>query len=90
MTHKLKIWPQYYEHVAAGNKNFEVRENDRGYQPGDLVILQEFDLEPVNPTSNSPKGYTGSPDLTFKVGYVLSMDRNMVVFSLLPIKNKKS
>jgi hypothetical protein len=31
MTHELKILPQYYEEVKAGNKNFELRKNDRDY-----------------------------------------------------------
>lgn len=86
MEHELKIWPKYYCRVADGSKTFEVRENDRGFQPGDIVILREFDPEPINPTSISPKGYTGSPDLKFKVGYVLVLTSTQVVFSLLPIK----
>lgn len=86
MEHELKIWPKYYCRVADGSKTFEVRENDRGFQPGDIVILREFDPEPINPTSQSQKGYTGSPDLKFRVGYVLVLPSTQVVFSLLPIK----
>lgn len=42
-VHELKIYPQYFEEVLNGNKTFEVRKNDRGFQVGDIVILKEFD-----------------------------------------------
>lgn len=41
-THKLKILPENYIPVASGNKAFEVRFNDRNYQRGDKLILQEW------------------------------------------------
>lgn len=91
MIHELKIWPQYYCRVADGSKTFEVRENDRGYQVGDTVILKEFDPTPVNPTSQVQKGFTGAPALEFKIGYIYVIDFNqqtrneIVVFSLLPL-----
>lgn len=99
MTHELKIWPQYYCRVADGSKTFEIRVNDRGFQPGDFVVLREYDPTPVNPTSQAPKGYTDSPSLKFKVGYIFvigfdpEIGKEKVVFSLLPItedKKKKS
>lgn len=89
MKHELKIWPQYYCRVADGSKTFELRENDRGFQSGDHVILKEYDPEPVNPTSKSPKGFTESKPLEFKIGYILVLDSNRVIFSLLPIKESK-
>jgi ASC-1-like (ASCH) protein len=41
-THYLKILPGYFEAVLAGEKTFEVRKDDRGFQEGDTVILQEY------------------------------------------------
>ncbi|PKR82359.1 DUF3850 domain-containing protein [Heyndrickxia camelliae] len=52
-THKLKILPKYFEPVSKGLKNFEIRRNDRGYEIGDLLILQECFIDPEGPT------YTG-------------------------------
>ncbi|HEK4692909.1 TPA: DUF3850 domain-containing protein [Clostridioides difficile] len=45
MIHELKILPQYFKEVVNGNKNFEVRKNDRGFKKDDLLVLQEFDGE---------------------------------------------
>lgn len=84
-VHELKIWPQFYARVANGSKTFEIRNNDRGYQTGDKVILREWDPKPINPTDNVAIGFTGSPPLEFKIGYVHLMARDEVVFSLLPI-----
>lgn len=87
-VHELKIWPQYYSRVANGSKTFEIRNNDRDYQSGDKVILREWDPKPINPTDEMPVGFTPSPPLEFIVGYVHSLGRNEVVFSLLPIPPK--
>jgi len=38
--HKLKCWPVYFDAVASGEKNFEVRRDDRGFQKGDIIVLQ--------------------------------------------------
>jgi len=47
-THNLKTWPQYFERVLDGSKTFEVRNNDRDFQTGDILILLEYD-----PNNNS-------------------------------------
>lgn len=87
MRHELKIWPQYYCRVADGSKTFEVRQNDRGFQPGDEVVLREYDPARFEPAENAldggRSGYTGK-QLEFKIGYVLPIDDKRVVFSLLP------
>lgn len=43
--HNLKILPEYYEQVLFRNKTFELRKDDRGYQVGDRLVLNEFDGE---------------------------------------------
>ena len=42
MTHNLKIYPEFFEAIIMGAKPFEVRFNDRNYQLGDILVLQEF------------------------------------------------
>lgn len=92
MDHELKIWPQFYSRVADGSKTFEVRNNDRNFQFGDTVTLREYDPEPNNTTvpGSRPKGYTDSPPLKFKIGYIFVLDSKTVVFSLLPISKPKA
>ena len=85
MKHELKIWPMYYSRVLDGSKTFEIRSNDRGYQSGDTVVLKEWDPDPINPTTKDPKGYTGSKDLEFRIGYIHVLNKQDVVFSLLPL-----
>ncbi len=41
--HKLKCWPVYFDAVASGEKNFEVRRDDRGFQKDDILDLRRFD-----------------------------------------------
>jgi len=88
VKHELKIWPQYYGRVADGSKTFEVRQNDRGFQAGDIVELREWDPQEkiINHgivSAVHPVGYTDSQPLTFRIGYVLPIDSKRVVFSLL-------
>lgn len=87
MTHTLKIWPQYYTRVASGSKTFEYRKNDRGFQPDDTVILREYDPNELviggDYERDTYGDYTSSPKLTFKVGYVLPVENDMVIFSLI-------
>lgn len=45
MTHELKILPEYYEEVKAGNKNFELRRNDRDFMENDTIRLKAWNGE---------------------------------------------
>lgn len=40
--HYLKCEQPYFSDVVSGNKNFEVRINDRDFKEGDVIILQEI------------------------------------------------
>jgi len=42
ITHNLKTWPSYFNEVLSGEKTFEIRRNDRQFQVGDLLILEEY------------------------------------------------
>lgn len=37
--HKLKIKKEFADAIVCGDKKFEVRKNDRGFQRGDLVCF---------------------------------------------------
>ncbi|MDE2467395.1 MAG: DUF3850 domain-containing protein [Bradyrhizobium sp.] len=38
--HFLKTLLPYFDAVERGEKNFEVRRDDRGYQKGDILVLR--------------------------------------------------
>jgi hypothetical protein len=41
--HELKSWPDFFEPVQSGAKQFELRRNDRKFQLGDILRLREWD-----------------------------------------------
>lgn len=59
-VHPLKTWPEYFK-VVGREKTFEIRKNDRNFQVGDILWLQEWSEE---------KGYTGR-DKKFTVTYLM-------------------
>lgn len=61
-SHQLKIHPEYFKEVLLGHKTFEIRLNDRNFQVGDTLILQEY-----NPITQT---YTGR-QLARVVTYIL-------------------
>ena len=43
MEHSIKIKKQYFDKILSKEKTFEIRKNDRDYQVGDTLILEEID-----------------------------------------------
>jgi hypothetical protein len=62
MVHELKTWEAYFNAVASGEKNFELRKNDRGFLVGHELLLREY--------SPDSKTYTGRT-LRRKITFVL-------------------
>ena len=52
MTHHLKTKPEYFQAVIDGKKPFEIQYNDRNFQTGDRVILNEYLGEEIIPQCN--------------------------------------
>ena len=73
--HNLKTLAPYWDAVARGEKTFEVRRDDRGFQKGDILLLRRMDDDNrrIYQTAN---GHSSFPDyvLTIKarVEYVLT------------------
>lgn len=43
--HRLKTWPEPFDATQRGDKNFEIRKNDRDYKKGDWLVLDRFSPE---------------------------------------------
>ena len=88
MIHQLKTESQFFEASAAGEKNFEVRENDRDFRVGDLLALNEVEWNEKTEVLE----YTGRCSLVI-VTYILDDPRYLrpgyVVLSTLPCEIKK-
>lgn len=61
MEHELKTIQPYFDDVKNGVKTFDLRNNFRNFQIGDILILKEY-------SANS--GYTGQ-EIRKKVSYIL-------------------
>lgn len=70
MIHALKIEKQYFEAVASGRKNFEVRNNDRNFAVGDFLALNET-TQVITDTTETV--YTGRCCLV-EVDYILDSE----------------
>lgn len=70
MEHELKTTQPFFERVWTGEKPFELRRNDRGYQVGDLLILREY-VPPTLPLPLLMGTYTGRR-IHAQVTYVLT------------------
>lgn len=75
-THVLKIEKHYLDQVIAGNKTFEIRKNDRDFQVGDRVVLQEYPAMKDHPR-----------EVVKKIGYISTFYQTpgYCVFSILDV-----
>ncbi|PEC62928.1 DUF3850 domain-containing protein [Bacillus toyonensis] len=74
MLHNLKINKEFFSPVVEQIKTFEIRRNDRGFQVGDKIVLNEWD--------DRNKQYTGKKvngEITYITNY--EQKENYVVFS---------
>lgn len=75
--HKLKLDIAYCDAVLNGDKNFEIRYNDRGYQKGDIIeFIAVKDGRSITHDINNR---------TYKITYVINgygLKDNWVVFGI--------
>ena len=63
-----KISPEYFEKILSGEKTFEYRVNDFDCQPGDILVLDEYEYTQGQGTAEGRRP-TGR-SIRKKVGYV--------------------
>lgn len=52
--HRLKTWSEHFRRVDVGSKSFEIRYDDRGYEEGDYLVLDEWDQDRCAYTTAKP------------------------------------
>lgn len=62
MIIKKKTWPEYFDPLKSGKKNFDLRLADFKCRVGDTIVFQEW-----NPKT---KKYTGR-EIKKKIGYIM-------------------
>lgn len=78
MIHELKILKSFADAIISGDKTFEVRHNDRGFQKGDKVHFKVED--PPEKRENHPISKK-----LYEITYVLNswgINEGFVVFSI--------
>lgn len=77
MQHKIKLNISYCAAVFSGEKNFEVRNNDRGYQKGDMISFI--------PVSDNKQVMHPISDKLYTITYVhsgLGLKKNWVILAI--------
>lgn len=87
MTHELKIKYDFVEPICKGEKTFEIREDDRGYQKGDTVKFRVVITADMMVKQNEfQKAYIRSiEESEYVITYVLSgwgLKNGFVVFGI--------
>lgn len=62
VVHELKTLPVYFDAVERGEKTFEVRKDDRGFQKGDTVRLLRL----------HPNGIVGRQSVDRRILWILT------------------
>lgn len=80
IVHDLKCLAPFFDEVMAGRKLFELRVNDRGYEPGHYVRQRRY-LDAETPDAKAPAHYS-------RIGYLLDggqfgLADGWVAFSLI-------
>ena len=60
--HQIKIQDKFYRAIASGTKTFEIRNNDRNYQVGDLLKFNVI---------NDNKVTIHQPEVLYMITYIL-------------------
>ena len=83
MLHRIKILSSFADAVYSGNKTFEIRKNDRGYQKGDIVefiVMHEDGVEYLDHPLSKKR---------YEITYVMSgwgIENGCCVFGIKPVE----
>lgn len=78
INHVLKIRDEYANAIISGEKTFEIRYNDRGYQKGDLIRFE-------------PENVSGIENKVYIITYLLhgwGLKEDWCVFGIKEVKEE--
>lgn len=84
--HELKIQEEFADAVYVGDKTFELRYNDRGYQKGDLIKFQAID-------DCKSRTYHPINNLLYEITYVINgwgLKEEYVALAFREVKGDKA
>ena len=85
MTHYIKIEKSFADAVLCGDKTFEIRRNDRGYQKGDCIQFIPMDGLLCKDVFHPLK------DKVYTITYVMNgygLENGYVVFGIKELKEE--
>ena len=73
-THNLKLSIEFCDAVLSGEKTFEVRKNDRGFQTGDLIRFIPTDVTSYRSSDGTVREHAKHEisGHTYKITYILN------------------
>jgi hypothetical protein len=80
-VHYLKTWTPFFNDVKSGIKQFEVRKNDRDYEVGDTLILEDF-----NPSTEKYTGAWIPKEIIYKLDDPRFIKEDFIVLGMKDIK----
>ena len=80
-VHNLKTWTPFFNDNKSGVKKFEVRKNDRKFEVGDTLILEEF-----NPITEKYTGAWTAVSVTYKLDDSRFVKEGFVILGVQDIK----
>jgi ASC-1-like (ASCH) protein len=94
MIHELKTLTKYFHAVVSGNKNFELRKNDRDFKVGDILMLKEFNLQEKYEPVEGEKAYFSGKKVLRQITYIfkditesMGLSKDYVILGIKPIDN---
>lgn len=83
-VHELKIEKDYADSVYLGDKNFEIRFNDRGFQKGDIIRFLPLGESHYHIDTRHPL-YRKEYEITYVIGPFVGITRGYVALGIKPI-----
>lgn len=80
--HELKCWPEYFQAILDGSKQFEIRQNDRDFKIADHLRLWEW-----NPLTEAYTGREYVVTITYITDFPAGLREGFVCMGIVEAKS---